>query len=91
MARLSAHGKELARFEKRLAGDASVLARRKLYSVREDGAILSKYMVQFAADQYRAAYWHDYGWKLAARPKVARPLEYFRPAAIAQGYTEVQS
>ena len=89
MAKLSAHGRELARFEKLMSGDADVIARRKLYSVREDGAILSKYMVQFAADRYRGAYWHDYGWKLAARPKKARPLDSFRPAALAQGYSEV--
>ena len=91
MAKLSAHGRELARFEKMMSGDCDVLARRKLYSIRDDGAILSKYMVHFAAGQYRGAYWHDYGWKLAARPKTARPLEFLRPALIAQGFSELQS
>ena len=91
MARLSAHGTEIARFEKLegASADRDVLERRTRYSVRSDGAIMKEYSVLFAAGPYSPQRWHSYGWKLAARPKVARPLEHLRPALLASGWREL--
>ena len=88
MARLSAHGSETARFEKLFGPDGDVLARRTRYSIRQDGAILKEYAVLYPRGQYHPGGWHSFGWKIAARPKVARPIEYLRPALLAQGYLE---
>src|SRR5881275_2291883 len=69
MARLSAHGVELLRTDTSYpiepdSGFGSVDARRAVYSYRSDGHIMVKRYVHFCATEYRAAYWHDYGWKL---------------------------
>ena len=60
MAKLSAHGRELARFEK-----ASETV-RNLISVRSDGAIMTQ-MKFWETPMYSKAGWHDCGWKLHRR------------------------
>jgi hypothetical protein len=89
MAKLSAHGNERARFELLEGPTDSVLARRIRYSVRADGAILKEYSVLFPKGEFHPGGWHSYGWKIAARPKVARPLDNLRPALIQRGFMEV--
>jgi hypothetical protein len=89
MAKLKAHGTEVARFEQYLVEAGENGSRRvTVYSIRSDGAILKKLKVYFKAGTYRPAYWHDFGWKLAARPKVARPLGLLRDDLIARGYVQ---
>lgn len=84
MAKLSAHGTETARFESVTVDTMN----RYLISYRSDGAILRKHITRLDATQYQPARWHDYGWKLAARGRTARPLELLRPALLAKGWTE---
>ena len=54
MAKLNAHGSEVARFVKELPiDDSMVTERRKVIAVMSDGYVMQKYQVRFAPDQYR--------------------------------------
>lgn len=93
MARLKNNGHEVARFERKSgasgAGHSRVLGRRTVYSVRSTGAVLRKDLTFFPAAGYSPEYWHCYGWKIAARPKNARPLDELRAALLTRGFHEV--
>ena len=70
MAKLSAHGTELARVSHETAtpdGDLTIWERETL-SFRSDGHIMRKHDVRFKGDRYSpAGRFHSYGWKLWKR------------------------
>ena len=72
MAKLSAHGQELARLSKELDtpdGDLTTWE-RATYSVRSDGHILRKEDVRFRPDRYDPeGRFYSYGWKLYRKLK----------------------
>lgn len=77
MAKLGAHGKELARVEKEDATEREATDwHRTTFALMEDGTVLRKYDARFKATAYSPARKHSYGWTVAAkRAKDAkRPL-----------------
>ena len=72
MAKLSAHGHELARLSKEIHtpnGDLTIWE-RSTYSVRSDGHIMRKDDVRFTPDRYDpAGRFYSYGWKLYRKVK----------------------
>jgi hypothetical protein len=70
MAKLSAHGTEVARYERRqpsTGGAAGVVERVSRFSFRSDGALLEEYLVRFEATPINKERLHSYGWKLYKR------------------------
>lgn len=66
MARLSAHGKEIARFSK--IEQSNTLSETQ-YAIFEDRWVLKKLKIFQEASLYSPARWHDYGWKLFRKVK----------------------
>lgn len=69
MAKLSAHGKEIARFS--TVRDSTQLS-ETYYAIFEDRWVLKKLKVFMEAGPYSPARWHDYGWKLFRKVKEGR-------------------
>lgn len=88
MAKLTAHGTELARLVKSM--EPSELTTESTYhvSIRSDGAILKKHTVKFKPLPMlgeTVPKSHDYGWKLAIRHTVIPVVELIK-AYTDRGY-----
>lgn len=91
MAKLSAHGTEYARFEKKTINQPTEYTEwsRYEYAIMSDGWILKKLTVRFRADGISRAYTHSYGWKRARKiksNKILDAVDYF----INQGFKKVK-
>jgi hypothetical protein len=68
MAKLSAHGTEVARFARRLPDSDDCTDRVITMVVMSDRVVLSKYGVKFRPDAYHPqGYRHDWGWTKVGR------------------------
>jgi hypothetical protein len=75
MAKLSAHGREIARLEVEHDEQPApagyyrdtVPAERQVFSFRSDGHIMRREVVKIHAATFGGSEWHDYGWKLYKR------------------------
>ena len=69
MAKLSAHGTEVARYVRRRPGSAAdgVVERIDTYSFRSDGALLSQTQTRLAATPYNKERLVSSGWRLIWR------------------------
>jgi hypothetical protein len=93
MARLQAHGTEIARYEKRqeTPQDEYVSERREVISIRSDGSVLRKRSSVFRPDKFNPqAQLHGGTWKLYLTAKQARERgrtpETWRDRLLALGY-----
>jgi len=98
MAKLSAHGREIARLtvehDERPAPDEyyrdTIPAEREVYSFRSDGHIMRRIVSRIHADSpYGGSPWHDFGWKLYKRFS-DRKITPERVRTAAEGYAERQ-
>jgi hypothetical protein len=88
MAKLKAHGQELARFVKELPADGNTTERRKVLAIMSDRYVMEKYQVRFAPDQYRPnGELHDWGWHRVGRIKESIPLEDYFSRCLNAGYS----
>ena len=76
MAKLSAHGHEVYRLEKRVTlvnQDRLATEERRIVSIRSDFAVLKRIVTKFKPDWlHPEGEWHDYGWKKRLGGPLAR-------------------
>jgi hypothetical protein len=89
MARLSAHGRELARVHKTTHNPTEgIIERTTTIVLMEDRRMLKKYTVVFAPDDYNPKpQHHDYGWKLDKKVKKGVTPQQFVNAYAKVGFT----
>lgn len=84
MAKLSAHGREVARIEKfteRPENELTVWT-RVTYAIMSDGYLMKKLTVRFAFDEFRGEHTHSYGWKRCRKLLPTESVESFVDAMI---------
>jgi len=69
MAKLSAHGKELSRYEKQIPDSESFHNEKSIVSVRSDGHMMICYTAYHKGNNYGGTGYQTWGWKLWKRVK----------------------
>lgn len=92
MAKLSAHGRELARIERMTEGkeDESTIWTRHTYALMSDGYIMKKLTVRFRESACIEAYTHSYGWKRCRKLLLTETVDSFVDAMVKNhGFSKV--